>query len=123
MIVLSGNHLWLDCSEAGTLICKLAGLQDPNGWKYGGWGNTQTILDNDNLQHYTNPNGAQVGAIVIFGVEQPLSKQHLCLVLEPGPDPLLWSHGQEAGPLKIRLSDERRFHPGPFAFVSIATLG
>ena len=37
---------------------------------------------------------------------------HACVLLEPGSDPLLFSHGCERGPAAVRLSDELAFHKG-----------
>jgi len=44
-------------------------------------------------------------------------------VLEPDHrNPLLFSHGQERGPLAIRLHDEAEAHQPPATFLSIAAL-
>jgi hypothetical protein len=112
----------MDCSEAVTCLCKWAGLTDPNGRHFDGTGNTQTLYSH--LPHYYNPASAEVGALVTFAVPtSPLSRQHVCMVLEPDDhDPLLFSHGMERGPLAIRLSAERRFHASPVTFLSIARL-
>jgi hypothetical protein len=114
--------LTMDCSESVTALCHWAGLHDPNGRGYDGQGNTATLYAH--LPHYFNPAAAMVGALVTFAVPtSPLSRQHVCMVLEPDEhDPLLFSHGQERGPLAIRLSTERRFHASPVAFLSIAHL-
>src|SRR6478609_3385678 len=48
--VESRNGLTMDCSESVTLLCKLAGLKDPNGLHYDGAGNTETMLHT--LPHY-----------------------------------------------------------------------
>lgn len=110
--------LTMDCSETVTLLCKLAGLRDPNGQNYNGTGFTGTLLAN--LPHYTNPRTAQVGALVVFG---PGRGEHVAMVREPGIDPILFSHGQEAGPLWVRLSIEKAAHDAPVTFLSIADLG
>lgn len=115
----------IDCSEAVCLVCRLAGLADPTGnnYNYNGYGNTQSMLNNPALPHYTNYAAAQMGALVIFGPHGDATKQHVCLVYEPSSsDPLLWSHGQERGPLTISLSDERKYHAPPVTFLSIANL-
>lgn len=112
-----GGGITMDCSEAVTCLCKWAGLRDPNGFGYNGYGFTGTLLAN--LRHYTNPELAMVGALVVYG---PGTGHHVSMVLTPGADPLLWSHGREAGPHKIRLSAQRLQQPGPVTFLSIARL-
>jgi hypothetical protein len=112
-----GHGITMDCSEAVTCLCKWARLRDPNGRGYNGTGFTGTLLAH--LPHYTNPRSARVGALVVFG---PSTGHHVCMVMAPGDDPLLWSHGQERGPLRIRLSQERRFQPAGVTFLSIANL-
>ena len=110
-----------------TMICHIAGLKDPNGDRYRSDGFTGTLLayaaKRDAI--YTNPKGAGIGAIVIFG---PGTGEHACLVRRPdhratNPNPLLYSHGQERGPIFISLSAERQFQPAPVTFLSIANLG
>jgi len=107
----------MDCSESVTCLCKWAGLSDPNGERYNGTGWTGTLLAH--LPHYSDPKIAEPGALVVFG---PGSGDHVCMVLESGTDPLLFSHGQERGPLAIRLSVERRAHRTPVTFLNISKL-
>ena len=107
----------MDCSESVTLICRLAGLDDPNGNGYNGRGFTGTLLDN--LKHYTSPLAADVGALVVFG---PGTGDHVCMVRKRGRDPLLFSHGMERGPFYVHLSDERRVQKPPVTFLSIKKL-
>lgn len=107
----------MDCSEAVTLICKLAGLEDPNGLGYNGDGYTGTLLNH--LPHYYDPASAYVGALVVFGGG---TGHHVAMVRERGNDPLLWSHGQESDPRTIRLSLERQHQPSPVTLLSIAAL-
>lgn len=113
----SPHGITADCSEAVTLLCRIAGLADPNGFDYDGHGFTGTLLHH--LTHYTNPAMAKVGALVVFG---PHSGHHVCMVRHPGDDPVLWSHGQESGPIYIRLRDEQRFQSPPTIFLTIAKL-
>lgn len=113
----AGHSITMDCSESVTLLCRWAGLHDPNGFGYNGAGYTGTLLQH--LPHYTNPKAAYVGALVVFG---PYPGHHVCMVLEPGKDPLLFSHGSERGPYPIRLSTERRYQPSGLTFLSIAKL-
>ena len=112
-----GGHIQADCSEMVTELCRWAGLADPNGLNYSYAGYTGTMLAH--LPHYTNPQQAKVGALVVFG---PGTGEHVCMVMTPGADPVLFSHGQEAGPIAIPLSDERRAHNPPVTFLSIASL-
>lgn len=113
----AGHGITMDCSEAVTLLCRWAGLQDPNGMGYGGYGFTGTLLQH--LPHYPSAKDADVGALVVFGGG---TGHHVGMVLEPGTDPLLFSHGSEADPRKIRLSDERKYQPPGVTFLSIAHL-
>ncbi len=108
----------MDCSEAVTCLCKWAWLKDPNGLHYNGSGYTGTMLDH--LPHYHDPANAMVGALVIFG---PGTGEHVAMVLEPDHrNPLLFSHGSEAGPIAVRLHDEAQAHHPPVTFLSIAAL-
>lgn len=115
--VESEHGITMDCSESVTLICKLAGLKDPNGLGYDGQGYTGTLLSH--LPHYYHPESARTGALVVFGAAPG---HHVAMVREPGSDPLLWSHGQESDPRTIRLSLERLGQPSPVTFLSIAGL-
>jgi Putative peptidoglycan binding domain len=96
-----------DCSGFVTLCYAWAGAPDPNGLGYDGQGFTGTLIA------HLRPvplDGAQEGDLVVWG-EPP--GVHVALVLEPGSDPLLCSHGREEGPLETRFSDESRGLPGP----------
>ena len=106
-----------DCSESVTMLCHVAGLDDPSGFDYDGHGFTGTLLHH--LSHYDNPAKAKTGALVVFG---PGSGDHVCMVRRPGQNPLLWSHGQESGPIFISLHDEQRYQRPPTTFLSIAKL-
>jgi hypothetical protein len=112
-----GGRITMDCSEAVTCLCKWAGLHDPNGFHFNSYGFTGSLLAN--LRHYYDPDAALVGALVVYG---PGTGHHVSMVLEPGHDPLLWSHGREAGPVRVRLSDQRQQQPAPVTFLSIARL-
>jgi hypothetical protein len=97
--------LTTDCSGFVTLCYFLAGAPDPNGLDYSGEGWTGTLLRH--LEEIEQE-AARRGDLVVWG-DYP--GRHVAIVLEPGDDPLLCSHGQERGPLAIRLSDEQRFQP------------
>lgn len=113
----AGHHIAMDCSESVTMICRMAGLSDPNGLSYNGAGYTGTLLER--LTHYSQPQSANVGALVVFG---PGTGEHVCMVVMPGANPLLFSHGQNAGPAFIRLSDEAKYHHSPVTFLDISHL-
>lgn len=116
---VQGPHgLTMDCSQSVELLCHVAGISDPDGYDYRKDGYTGTLLAT--LPHYHTPGGANVGAIVIFG---PGTGEHAAMVRHPGHDPILFSHGQEAGPFYLPLSQERVFHSPPVTFLSIADLG
>jgi cell wall-associated NlpC family hydrolase len=94
--------LTTDCSGFVTLCYFLAGAPDPNGLDYSGEGWTGTLLRH--LEE-VEQEPARRGDLVVWGA---YPGRHVAIVLEPGDDPLLCSHGQERGPLAIRLSDEQR---------------
>lgn len=110
----------MDCSEAVTLICRLSGLRDPNGLNYDGQGFTGTLLKH--LPHYTDPNRARPGALVVFGGGDG---RHVAMVYEHSKtDPLMFSHGTEADPHFYRLSQLLAAFPGePHTFLGVARLG
>lgn len=119
-VVTSPHGLTADCSEMVTLLCHVAGLKDPNGSGYDGEGFTGTLLKS--LPHYTDARAALVGALVVFG---PRTGEHVAMVLEPDPldgNPVLFSHGSEAGPLRITLGREASAHAPPVTLLSIAHL-
>src|SRR5258708_18930246 len=92
--VQSGAGLTIDCSESVTLLCKLAGLDDPNGLRYDGTGYTGTLLDH--LPHYTNPSKANIGGLGVLG---PGTGEHVVMVRHPRDRPGLFSPGPGGGPL------------------------
>ncbi len=114
---LHAGRLTIDCSQSATLLCHVAGLRDPNGQRYRQDGFTGT--QSKYLTHYTNPKNANIGAFVFFG---PYPHEHVCQVRRPGANPLLFSMGQERGPIFISLAAERTFHSSPVVFGSIAKL-
>lgn len=114
----SPQGVTMDCSQSVELLCHVADLRDPDGYDYKRDGFTGTLLAT--LPHYFTPGGAATGAVVVFG---PGTGEHACMVRHPGHDPILFSHGQEAGPFYLPLSQERRFHDPPVTFLSIAHLG
>jgi cell wall-associated NlpC family hydrolase len=106
--------LRLDCSGFVTLCYAWAGAPDPNGLDYDGQGYTGTLLA------HLRPvplDGVQRGDLVVWGRPPGV---HTALVLEPGRDPLLCSHGGEKGPLAIRFSAEGSRQPQPAAWLTLS---
>ena len=95
-----------DCSGFATLCYFLAGAPDPNGLEYIGQGYTGTLLRH--LPHIERA-AAQRGDIVVWG---RYPGRHCAVVLDPGEDPLLASHGSERGPLELRFSAEQHVLDG-----------
>jgi hypothetical protein len=97
--------LTTDCSGFVTVCYYLAGAPDPNGLGYSGQGWTGTLLDHlDEIE----AGSVRRGDVVVWGA---YPGRHCAIVLEPGADPLLASHGRERGPIAIRYTDECRFQP------------
>lgn len=100
-----------DCSEFFTDGYAFANAPDPNGAGYNGTGYTGTLIAHG--IHVIKAD-AQPGDAVIFG---PDPGHHVCGVLIADVnDPVLVSHGQERGPMKILLSEEAKYQPGPVRF-------
>lgn len=112
-----GGRLMFDCSQMVTQVLRWAGLRDPNGLGYEYAGYTGTMLHT--LRHYSKPGAAGIGALVVYG---PGTGEHVSIVLEPGADPLLGSHGRPGFDL-VKLSAQRTWHHLPVTFLSIAELG
>jgi cell wall-associated NlpC family hydrolase len=102
--------LTTDCSGFVTLCYYLAGAPDPNGLGYDGQGWTGTLLE-----HLPVAAAVRRGDIVVFGA---YPGRHCCIVLEPGGDPLLCSHGWERGPLAIRFSAEAAIQRSPATWLA-----
>ena len=60
------------------------------------------------LPHIASPD-AQEGDLVVWG---RYPGRHCAVLVEPGDDPLLVSHGSERGPLEVRFSVEQHVHDG-----------
>jgi hypothetical protein len=97
-----------DCSEAVDGVFFRADAPDPTGTNWGETGPVFTGTMLDNLQVITAAQ-ARPGDLIVFGGG---TGDHVVIILETGEDPLLFSHGSEAGPLEIRLSAETQFHQG-----------
>lgn len=103
-----------DCSEFATDAYAYARAPDPNGADYNGTGFTGTMLAH--CRHIP-PAQAKPGDLVVFG---PGSGHHVVVLLESGTvaDPLVCSHGQESGPVAIRLSAEAAGQPIPVTYLT-----
>lgn len=105
----STHHLPLttDCSGFVTCLAFTAGADDPNGVKYNGQGYTGTLLQH--LDHIPTPS-ALAGDFIVFGA---YPGHHVIMLMENGDvnhgNPLCVSHGQEAGPVIVRLSVEQQY--------------
>lgn len=96
-----------DCSGFVEQCHWAAGAPDPSGLAYRYVGFTGTLLSNAAAHGRvtTNLAAARVGDPIVIG---PGSGWHAVLVLEPGADPLVVSHGSESGPRIQRLSADPR---------------
>ena len=101
-----------DCSGFVTLCYWLAGAPDPNGLGYDGQGYTGTLL---RAMQPLAQDWIGQGDLVVWGA---YPGHHVALVLEPGDDPLLCSHGRERGPVAVRFSEESRWQPAAVTWLS-----
>ena len=115
----SGGHITCDCSESVTLMFRLAGLKDPNGLNYDGYGYTGDMLDH--LPIFTDWAEVHEGTLIIFG---PGTGTHVVMVVQPnGDNPQVYSHGSHANSAIWDLNTERTYHPGEnVRLLSIADL-
>lgn len=96
--------LTTDCSGFVTACYKWAGLPDPNGLGYREVGYTGTLLQH--APHvFTDKAKAKVGDLIVYG---PGTGEHVAVIVGPGADPLTVSHGDEAGPELVRVSQDGR---------------
>lgn len=99
--------LTIDCSQFSTMVCRWAGAPDPNGHGY----NAKLGQFTGTFLAHCKPRrigDLECGDFIVYG---PGTGRHMVVVLEPHPtDPLVVSHGQEAGPVIIRHSVEVAFH-------------
>lgn len=95
-ILRLGCQLNLDCSGLYIWCAQLAGLPDPSGFGYQGWGNTWTIRGNSRKVTVPAPgdaafyaNAGHIVVVVGFVNDQPVADPH---------DVFVVSHGSEGGP-------------------------
>ena len=82
-----------DCSGFSTECYYAAGAPDPNGLDYRMLGYTGNELENA-AKHgrvFTDVSKAKPGDIVVIG---PDTGEHEVVILEPGPDPIVATHGK-----------------------------
>ena len=97
--------LSIDCSESTTGAYYAAGALDPNGNKYDGTGYTGTIRAH--LPTRAHVALCRIGDPIVYGEG---TGSHVVMVFKAGRDPLVFSHGQEAGPLLNRHSVQLATH-------------
>jgi hypothetical protein len=110
-----------DCSGFATIIAKWAGAPDPNGHHFelvheeGGVGFAGFTGDMLNHLMHVPREDTQPGDLVVFVGVAPLQDhpEHVVILTESGrehADPLVVSHGREAGPEKCPLSAVKGAH-------------
>lgn len=98
-----GQHVEGDCSKGVQYLARWAKAPDPMGNGWDDWGNSYTIWLH--LRHLPSRTDLLPGDIVTFGAS---GQSHAAMVLEPGPDPLVWSFGHQGAPNSCRLSEDSR---------------
>lgn len=117
--LVRASKLTVDCSQTVQLVFHVAGWKDPCGLGYRVDGYTGSMLDRLGRHAYHAPENANVGALFVFG---PGTGDHVAVCRHPGKDPVLFSHGQERGPLWVRLSAEAAAHRPPVRILPIVSL-
>lgn len=99
-----------DCSGFVTACYKWAGAPDPNGLGYHRLGYTGTLLSHAKAhgQILTDVSKARAGDPIVIGWGKDGEGAHVVTVIQSGADPLVVSHGKEAGPVIQRLSVDAR---------------
>jgi hypothetical protein len=108
--------VFADCSFDVIILCKLAGLPDPSGNGYSGYGNSTSLFFH--LEHITAAE-AKIGDAVVFG---PEGDQHAAMIRRLVKDKVLCSHGSEDGPKFVALSVEAAGHEPPVTFLRVVPL-
>lgn len=115
----------MDCSESTVLIFHVAGLKDPTGNGFNGYGNTESMLDNAELAHFADPKKANPCTLVIFNSDRPLSEQHVAVVHtadHENGNPLLFTHGHQGDPSLVHLHDIQPGFSGRTTFLAVTAL-
>jgi hypothetical protein len=115
----AGHTITMDCSEAVTLIFRLAGFKDPNGKGYNGEGYTGDMLDH--LRHFDNWSKVHVGTLIVIGGG---TGEHVVMVTHPnGDNPEVFSHGSHAHLAIWGFRTEMTYHPGqPYTLLAVDNL-
>lgn len=89
-----------DCSSSVTGLYWRAGAPDPNGLGYNGQGYTGTLCTHG---HPVDPANARPGDLAFYGDHAPW--RHVAIVIgrDPAGQPIVFSHGSEAGPYLLPL--------------------
>ena len=109
-----------DCSAFSTLCYCWAGAPNPNG--RGTYDARQPAYTGSMLDRCRRipKSAARPGDLVVW--TPPTRGQHVCIVVTPGADPMLVSHGDDSGPKRLRFSAEdgyqRRHGHGSPVFLS-----
>lgn len=90
-----------DCSGFVTMLAYWAGMSDPNGANYSGWGYTGTLLNH--LPHISRKD-ARYGDLVVFGNGTGNHVVMLLQTVKRHSNPLVVSHGWEGEPAIMTLS-------------------
>lgn len=112
--VLHSLPFTTDCSGFVTVCYRAAAAPDPNGNNYDGQGYTGSLLARGLKVEKPKP-----GDVVIYGTG---TGHHAALIVAGGSDPLTVSHGSEAGPMLIRVSQERRYQPPGTTYLRFAVV-
>lgn len=99
--------MWTDCSGFVTWCFWVAGAPDPSGLGYAYVGDTETLAKHGKGITLAQAHG---GDLCILGLDGPLSGQHVVMIADISnpTNPLVISHGSEAGPLIERLNNDTR---------------
>lgn len=92
------NPFISDCSAGVTDLYRWANCPDPNDNKYAGDPYTGTLVQHGKAVKPSKVRSADVGII------GPGTGWHAVLVTEGGPDPLVWSMGEQGDPHIYRMS-------------------
>ena len=109
-----------DCSAFSTLCYSWAGAPNPNG--RGAYDPRKPAYTGSMLDRCRRipRSAAEPGDLVVW--MPPSRGQHVCIVVKPGADPVLVSHGDNSGPKRLRFSAEdgyqRRHGHGDAVFLS-----
>ena len=99
-----------DCSGTFSNIYYLAGLVDPNGMHFDGYGNTATLAQHGQP---VSPPHLRVGDAVIYYSNgfTPWDSEHVAILVNSDQeDPLTMSHGWSGEPAFVRVSEDGRPH-------------